>query len=71
MSLNADQRLKLELILEGSREFPDELNGWETGFVSSMSERYESYKDEILISEKQWGVLDKIYDKVMVMGEPK
>ena len=58
VALNDDQRMKLEMILEGSKEVPDELSDWETGFVSSFQERYELYKDAVFISDKQWNIFE-------------
>jgi len=65
MSLTVDQRIKLELTFEGSREKPDALTDWETGFISSVEERYNEYKDDVLISERQWVFINKVYDKVV------
>ena len=65
MALDADQRMKMELILEGSKESPELLTDWETGFVSSFQERYETYGDDMFVSEKQWAILDRIYDTIV------
>lgn len=67
MALDADEILKLELILEACRDEDtfNSLTEWEQGFVVSTDERYKEYKDNTRVSTKQWGVLDRIYDKVM------
>lgn len=65
MAIDADQRLKLEIIFEGARENPSALNDFETGFVSSNEERFNTYHDGMNVSPKQWAILDKIYDKVV------
>lgn len=74
MSLSVDERLRLDMILEGYKEQrekaeemdePDPLTEWEQGFIISTEERYNLYKDETRISPKQWAVLDRIYDKVV------
>lgn len=66
MALSTDQLLKLDMILNGSKEVPKALTDWETGFVSSMLERFETYGEGTLISEKQWAILDRVYDNVMI-----
>jgi hypothetical protein len=74
MSLNVDERLRLDLILGGYKEkreaaerdgTEDPLTEWEQGFIISTEERYNQYQDETRISAKQWGVLNRIYDKVV------
>ncbi len=62
--LNDDQRLKLEMTIEGAKENPDALSDWETGFITSTEERYAQYKDATRVSVKQWAAIDRIYDKV-------
>lgn len=64
MSLNDDSRLKLELVLEAAKENSDALSDWEIGFMSSTQERYDTYKDAIRFSEKQWAVIERVWDKV-------
>lgn len=74
MSLSVDERLRLDMILEGYKEKREEaerndeedpLSEWEQGFIISTEERYNLYKDETRISPKQWAVLNRIYDKVV------
>lgn len=64
MALNDDQRLKLEMVIEGAKERFDELTDWEQGFLVSTEERYKEYGDNTRFSEKQWAVIERIYDKV-------
>jgi hypothetical protein len=67
MALNDDQRLKIDMVLEACKE-PEmfhSLSEWEQGFISSTEERYNLYKDATRFSEKQWAVIDRIYDRVM------
>ena len=71
MALDIDQRLKLDMILNGSEASPEALSEWETGFVSSIAKRHEQYGDDIAISIKQWAILDRIYVSVMVAEEAK
>jgi hypothetical protein len=60
-----DERDKLELIFGGARENFDKLNDFETDFLISMEERYKDWGDRTRISFKQWGVLNRLYDKVV------
>lgn len=69
MALDADQRLKLEMILAGQEESPSSLDNWETGFVASFAERYATYGDNMFISEKQWAILDRIYNNIVSAAE--
>lgn len=65
MALSEDDRLTLELTIEGSKEKFDELTEWEQGFMVSTEERYNSYKDNIRFSDKQWAVIIRVYSKVV------
>jgi hypothetical protein len=65
MALDLEKVHKLELIINGAKDRFDELSEWEQGFVVSIEERYKEYKDGVLISDKQWGILDRIYEIVV------
>lgn len=64
MALNDEERLKLELAIEGAKDNFDELSEWEQAFMVSTEERYKEYGDGTRMSEKQWGVIDRVYEKV-------
>lgn len=67
MALDGDQRLKLELIINGIAEQGEDadVTKWERDFVADQEQRLEEWGDRMLISDKQWGILDRIYDKVV------
>jgi hypothetical protein len=67
VALSDDERFKLDIVLEACRDEDifKGLSEWEQGFISSTDERYKLYKDATRLSEKQWGVIDRIYDKVV------
>lgn len=62
--LTDDKRLQLELALTAAEENNSALSDWEIGFMSSTKERYELYKDATRFSDKQWAVIERIWDKV-------
>lgn len=54
---------ELESILNVAKDVHvNRLSEWERGFIEDTYKRYEQYKENILLSEKQWKVLRKIYD---------
>lgn len=65
MALSDDEAFKVEIAIEGSKENPEALSDWETGFIISITDKYETYGRQAMISEKQWRFIDAIYDKVV------
>lgn len=63
--MDSDQVYKLELIINGAKDNWDELTEWEQGFLVDTEERFKEWGERMRISVKQWGVLDRIYDKVV------
>ncbi len=65
--MTSDETLKLELILNGVEEqgVSCDITAWERDFVESFRERLEEYGERTRVSEKQWAILDRIYDKVV------
>ena len=64
MSLSPDDRYTLEIAIQGSKDNPSALTDWETGFIASTEERFQTYGDETRFSPKQWDCVTRIYDKV-------
>ena len=62
--MDADDLDRLELIINGAMEYESELTDWERGFIQDTAERLEKYGDRTRVSEKQWGVLNRIYGKL-------
>lgn len=69
MPLSEDQRFKLELVIQGVKEAMDnpnsEITEWEQGFITDQAERYAQYGDNTRFSDKQWAIIDRVYDKVV------
>lgn len=63
--MDSEQAFKLELIIEGAKDNWEALTEWEQGFLTSIEERYKEYGQRTLVSDKQWVILDRIYDKVV------
>jgi hypothetical protein len=55
---------QLELILNGAKEHEGELSDWERGFIQDTAERLEKYGDRVRVSDKQWAVLNRIWEKL-------
>lgn len=64
MALDADEQFRLEQIITAARDNFDELSEWEQGFMVSTEERIKLYGANSRVSEKQWAILDRVYDKV-------
>jgi hypothetical protein len=68
-NLTKEQCDKLEMTIEGCKEAMAEdssfLSEFESNFMLSMIERYNSYGDATFISPKQQAIIDRIYDKLM------
>lgn len=68
MPLSSEQILKLELTINGVKECADDpssgVTEWEFNFMIDQEERYQQYGDNMRISDKQWAIIDRIYDKV-------
>lgn len=41
------------------------LTEWEVGFVNDMTDQLEKYGKKMIVSERQWDVLERIADKVV------
>jgi hypothetical protein len=61
--MEEEQLSHLQEIIDAA-ENSEALNDWEKGFLADQIGRFKEYGDEIRMSPKQWGVLEKIWDKV-------
>lgn len=66
MSLGEQEQDRLELILNSFTENTDHsaLTKWEADFMADQVERFKQWGSRMRISEKQWEVLDRVYDKL-------
>lgn len=64
MALTDDQEQRLADILDTLMAARSKLSQWEQGFLDDQVKRYDQYKSAITLSPKQWGVLDRMLDKV-------
>lgn len=68
MALDQDQFDKVTQTIAGYNEQCEiddtAFNSFEHGFMASMADRVELYGTQTFISEKQWKVINDIYDKV-------
>lgn len=64
MALSEEESFLLEQAITAARDNFDELTEWEQGFMVSTEERYKQYGSGTRLSEKQWGVINRVYDKV-------
>lgn len=74
MSLNREEHDLLIDCLSFLEDHPDKLTQFEVDFLTgkgpddkydSLQEKYEKYGQQIKLSEKQIGVLRRMYDKVI------
>jgi hypothetical protein len=68
MAIDADQRLKIELICNGIEEqgISADVTKWERDFMADQAERLETYGERMFVSDKQWAIIDRIYEKVVI-----
>lgn len=62
-----DEIYKLQLIFTGIEEqgATCDITDWERSFMADMQERFNEYRERTRISDKQWAIIDRIYDKVI------
>lgn len=65
--MDNDQQDKLNLIITGIKEQGDgcPISEWERDFMISIEERLLEWGERMRVSDKQWAVIDRIYDKVI------
>jgi len=63
MALTDDQNEELEEMLECINNNPEKLNQWEKDFADDNYKRWQKYGKNIFLSEKQWEVIIKLYNK--------
>jgi len=61
MAVNQADLEYLEEIINYCFDHP-KLSPWEKKFMTDMKQRFDQYKERIMVSEKQWAVLERIYD---------
>lgn len=66
MPLDPDQQSWIELLIETFNRDNTKVSDWELNFFTDQIERWETYGADMRISPKQWGILDKIADKLKV-----
>jgi hypothetical protein len=57
-NLDEKKYKEFEILLKSINS--DSLNDWEKQFLKDQKERYEKYKEKILVSEKQMNILRKL-----------
>jgi hypothetical protein len=57
----------LDLLRDEIDERGEDLTDWEHDFVEDLLERYEKYAEMIMLSPKQWGVINRILEKMGVI----
>lgn len=64
MALTDDEGEYFERLLDACAANPDKLSAWETSFMEDQRKRWEEYGHGIRLSPKQWGILNRIGEKV-------
>lgn len=80
MTLSHEQHNLLVDCLSFLDDCPEKLNDFETEFLTgkgpnkqydSLQEKYEKYGEEVKLSDKQIGVLQRMYDKIINGEKPR
>lgn len=68
MAISQDEQFKLELIWNGIDEqgADCDVTKWERDFMADQQQRFETYGSRMFMSPKQWEIIDRIYDKVII-----
>lgn len=64
MALTSEEEDRMQTYLDTINENTESLTGWETQFISDMTERFEKYSGKMFMSPKQWTVMRRIFNKV-------
>jgi hypothetical protein len=64
MALTDAEQTKFETYIEEIEKNRSRLSSWEQGFWDDQMKRWDEYKENIHLSAKQWGVLDRMYEKI-------
>lgn len=60
-----DEFMKVQQTITAAKDNFEDLTEWEQGFMVSTEERVLQYGQDIRMSPKQWGVIDRVYDKLV------
>lgn len=66
MPLSEREDEYLQNVLAACGERMKELSEWERGFIEDQQKRYDEYGNDIWMSEKQWGVIDRVAEAMGV-----
>lgn len=64
MSLSEVQLKTVQDILSEAQDNMDNLTEWEQQFVDDMTEKLEEFGEDLVVSDKQWEILNRIEMKV-------
>jgi DNA polymerase III subunit epsilon len=56
---------RLQELLKTANDYIDDLSDWEQDFVTDLAAKVSQYGDKTFMSDKQWGVLERIERKVL------
>lgn len=64
MSLSEVQLKTVQDILSDAQDNMESLTEWEQQFVEDMIDKLEEYGEDLVVSDKQWEILNRIEMKV-------
>ena len=68
MALNADEEAWVQGLIDAFVADPRKVSEWERGFMDDQVKRFEEIAAEIRFSPKQWGILDRVAEKLNYVG---
>lgn len=64
MALTEDEEEKLRFMLSTLEDAQKALTEWERKFLADQIKRYDEYGPMLVLSGKQWSVLNSMFEKV-------
>jgi hypothetical protein len=70
MPLNENQLQFVEFAFPVIKENRHQLSTWEQGFMDDQFERFTEYGPDTSFSEKQWAVIERVWNKLDFVVPP-
>lgn len=63
--MTKEEYKRIDWILSKAQDALSELTEWEVGFVNDMTDQLEKYGNKMIVSVRQWDVLERIAEKAI------
>lgn len=64
MSITKKDDERLALMLKALEGQEGNMSDWQNNFIADQRKRHARFKDQIYMSDRQWGAIEKIYEEV-------